>query len=54
MTASPDLEVFKKLPLGGIDRRSLVGALAKDGLRVATELLAAQRTKLHPMGTKIA
>jgi enoyl-[acyl-carrier protein] reductase/trans-2-enoyl-CoA reductase (NAD+) len=56
MSASTDheLEVFKKLPLGGIDRRALVGALAKDGLRVATELLAAQRKTLHPMGTKIA
>jgi enoyl-[acyl-carrier protein] reductase / trans-2-enoyl-CoA reductase (NAD+) len=54
MTASTDLEVFKKLPLGGIDRRSLVGALAKDGLRVATELLETQRKKLHPVGTKIA
>ena len=55
MSASPtDLEVFKKLPLGGIDRRALVGALAKDGLRVATELLEAQRKTIRPVGTRIA
>lgn len=49
-----DLETFKKLPLGGVDRRALVGALAKDGLRVATELLAAQRAALKPAGIKLA
>jgi enoyl-[acyl-carrier protein] reductase/trans-2-enoyl-CoA reductase (NAD+) len=49
-----DLETFKKLPLGGVDRRALVGALARDGLRVATDLLAAQRAALRPAGTKIA
>jgi enoyl-[acyl-carrier protein] reductase / trans-2-enoyl-CoA reductase (NAD+) len=49
-----NLEVYKKLPLGGVDRRALVGALSKDGLRVATELLAAQRAKLSPAGTAIA
>ncbi len=38
-----DLETFKKLPLGGVDRRALVGALARDGLRAATELLERQR-----------
>ena len=56
MSASTDheLEVFKKLPLGGIDRRALVGALAKDGLRVATELLEAQRKSIRSVGTKIA
>lgn len=54
MSASTDLEVFKKLPLGGIDRRALVGALAKDGLRVATELLEAQRKTIRPVGTRIA
>lgn len=54
MTSPTDLEVFKKLPLGGVDRRALVGALAKDGLRVATELLAAQRKTIRPAGTKIA
>jgi enoyl-[acyl-carrier protein] reductase/trans-2-enoyl-CoA reductase (NAD+) len=49
-----DLETFKKLPLGGVDRRALVGALAKDGLRVATELLARQRAAIHPAGAAIA
>lgn len=51
---TPDLETFKKLPLGGVDRRALVGAIAKDGLRVATELLSAQRATLRPAGTRIA
>ncbi len=37
-----------------MDRRALVGALAKDGLRVATELLEAQRKSIRPVGTKIA
>ncbi len=54
MSAPTDLEVFKKLPLGGIDRRALVGALAKDGLRVATELLEAQRKTIRGVGTRIA
>ncbi|APR87654.1 hypothetical protein A7982_13003 [Minicystis rosea] len=49
-----ELETFKKLPLGGVDRRAMVSALAKDGLRVATELLAAQRPHIRPMGTAIA
>src|SRR5689334_6361679 len=49
-----DLETFKKLPLGGVDRRALVGALAKDGLRVATELLEQQRRAIRPQGTAIA
>lgn len=49
-----DLETFKKLPLGGVDRRALVSGLAKDGLRVATELLEQQRASLRPAGTTIA
>lgn len=48
------LEIFKKLPLGGVDRRAMVGALAKDGLRVATELLAAQRGSIRSAGASIA
>jgi enoyl-[acyl-carrier protein] reductase/trans-2-enoyl-CoA reductase (NAD+) len=44
------LETFKKLPLGGVDRRALVGALAKDGLRVATSLLERQRAAIRPVG----
>ncbi|WP_437671233.1 hypothetical protein [Sorangium sp. So ce131] len=49
-----DLETFKKLPLGGIDRRALVGALAEHGARAASELLAAHRARITPAGTKIA
>jgi enoyl-[acyl-carrier protein] reductase / trans-2-enoyl-CoA reductase (NAD+) len=49
-----NLETFKKLPLGGVDRRALVGALEKDGLRVATELLERQRGAVKPAGTQIA
>jgi len=48
------VETFKKLPLGGVDRRAMVGALARDGLRTATELLAAQRRAVRPAGTAIA
>src|SRR5262249_34128052 len=49
-----DLDTFKKLPRGGVDRRALVGALAKDGLRVATELLDRQRASIRPAGAAIA
>jgi enoyl-[acyl-carrier protein] reductase/trans-2-enoyl-CoA reductase (NAD+) len=48
-----ELETFKKLPLGGVDRRALVGALARDGLRVATELLATQRQSIRPAGAAL-
>ena len=37
------LEIFKKQPLGGVDRRAMVGALAEHGTRVAVESLAADR-----------
>jgi enoyl-[acyl-carrier protein] reductase / trans-2-enoyl-CoA reductase (NAD+) len=53
-TRRVDLEIFKKLPLGGVDRRALVGALAKDGLRVATELLDRQRKTITPAGAGMA
>lgn len=49
-----DLETFKKLPLGGLDRRALVGALAEHGPRVAAEQLAAHRARISPAGTRIA
>src|SRR5689334_20757756 len=49
--AEQPLETFKKLPLGGLDRRALVGALAEHGLRVATEQLDAQRRAIRPAGT---
>ena len=48
------LETFKKLPLGGVDRRAMVAALARDGLRVATELLARQRPAMQSTGAVIA
>jgi enoyl-[acyl-carrier protein] reductase / trans-2-enoyl-CoA reductase (NAD+) len=51
---SNDLPTYKKLPLGGLDRRALVGALAERGPTVATELLAAQRPQVKPAGTGIA
>lgn len=38
-----ELETFKKLPLGGVDRRAMVGALAEHGARVAREQLAKSR-----------
>lgn len=49
-----ELAVFKKLPLGGTDRRAIVGALAKDGQRVADDLFAKQRSLIRPAGTAIA
>jgi enoyl-[acyl-carrier protein] reductase / trans-2-enoyl-CoA reductase (NAD+) len=49
-----ELETFKKLPLGGLDRRALVGGLAEHGLRVAGEQLAAHRARITKMGTRIA
>jgi enoyl-[acyl-carrier protein] reductase/trans-2-enoyl-CoA reductase (NAD+) len=48
------LETFKKLPLGGVDRRSLVGTLAEKGASTAREVLAAQRKRVTPAGTAIA
>ena len=37
------LEVFKKLPLGGVDRRAMVGALSERGPAVARFLLVSQK-----------
>jgi enoyl-[acyl-carrier protein] reductase / trans-2-enoyl-CoA reductase (NAD+) len=37
------LEVFKKLPLGGVDRRAMVGALAERGPATARAQLAEER-----------
>lgn len=48
------LETFKKLPLGGVDRRAMVGALAEHGARAAADLLAAHRARIQPAGTRIA
>ncbi|MBM4356476.1 MAG: hypothetical protein FJ096_00040 [Deltaproteobacteria bacterium] len=47
-------ETWKKLPLGGVDRRTLVQQLAENGPGVARDLLAAQRARLVPCGTSIA
>ncbi|MBM4373602.1 MAG: hypothetical protein FJ095_00845 [Deltaproteobacteria bacterium] len=47
------LATFKKLPLGGVDRRELVNLLAAHGPRVARELLAAQRSRLTPQGVAL-
>ena len=38
-----ELETFKKLPLGGVDRRSLIGLLKDKGASTAQATLAAQR-----------
>ncbi|EYF01194.1 hypothetical protein [Chondromyces apiculatus] len=48
------LDTFKKLPLGGVDRRALVGALSEHGARAAADLLRVHRARVQPMGTKIA
>ena len=54
-TRPVDLETFKKLSRSAeVDRRAHVGALAKDGLRVATALLERQRQAIRPAGTAIA
>lgn len=47
------LEVFKKQPLGGVDRRAMVGALADKGPTVAKEMLAAERAIVKPTGIEI-
>ena len=48
------LETFKKLPLGGLDRRALAGSLAEHGKSTAVDLLARQRAAVRPQGTSIA
>lgn len=48
-----DLEVFKKQPLGGTDRRSIVSILAEHGSRTARELLEAQLRRVFPRGAVI-
>jgi enoyl-[acyl-carrier protein] reductase/trans-2-enoyl-CoA reductase (NAD+) len=47
-------ETFTKLPLGGVDRRALVGLLAEHGPETARGLLAGQRRRLAPKGVNIA
>lgn len=54
MPRAMELETFKKLPLGGVDRRAMVGALAEHGARVAREQLAANRAVAKATGAAIA
>lgn len=49
-----ELETFKKLPLGGVDRRAMVGALAEHGPAAAEKLLNEQRELVKPAGANIA
>jgi enoyl-[acyl-carrier protein] reductase / trans-2-enoyl-CoA reductase (NAD+) len=49
-----DLETYKKLPLGGLDRRALVGGLAEHGSRIAAEQLAMSLARITSAGTRIA
>lgn len=48
------LEVFKKQPLGGVDRRAMVAALAAKGPELARAQLERELTSLKPSGAKIA
>jgi enoyl-[acyl-carrier protein] reductase/trans-2-enoyl-CoA reductase (NAD+) len=48
------LEVFKKLPLGGLDRRALAASLSAHGKAAAEQLLTRQRALVRPQGTRIA
>ncbi len=47
------LETMKKLPLGGVDRRAMVPALAERGPSVARAMLADDRKRIQPRGTSI-
>ncbi|HZO17077.1 MAG TPA: hypothetical protein VFB62_27560 [Polyangiaceae bacterium] len=49
-----ELPTFKKLPLGGVDRRALVGLLEKHGEEAARALLSRQRAGLAKQGVTIA
>ncbi|MBW2524646.1 MAG: hypothetical protein JRI23_10745 [Deltaproteobacteria bacterium] len=46
-------ETFKKLPLGGVNRRELMGLLAEQGPARARELLREQRKRIEPRGAAI-
>lgn len=48
------LEIFKKLPLGGVDRRKLMGLMAERGRTEAEALLSRQRAAISPQGAQIA
>src|SRR5262245_43867611 len=47
------LEVFKKLPLGGLDRRALATSLAAHGKSTAIARLAEQRVRVRPTAAKV-
>jgi enoyl-[acyl-carrier protein] reductase/trans-2-enoyl-CoA reductase (NAD+) len=48
-----EVETFKKLPLGGVDRRSLVELLAAQGPRAARDLLEKRRPHIRSTGASI-
>ena len=48
------LEVMKKLPLGGVDRRAMVPALAERGPALAREMVDTQKKGITAAGTEIA
>lgn len=48
------LEVFKKQPLGGVDRRAMVPALATKGPELARTQLERELAGIKPAGAKIA
>ncbi len=52
-SATMTLEVFKKLPLGGVDRRSLISLLAEKGPTTANELFEAQRKNIKKTGIEL-
>jgi enoyl-[acyl-carrier protein] reductase/trans-2-enoyl-CoA reductase (NAD+) len=53
MSHEDKLETFTKQPLGGVDRRSLLDLLAKNGPDTARNDLAAQRKTIATQGTDI-
>ena len=48
------MQLFKKLPFGGVDPRSLVALMAQRGPEAAATLLAEQRQQVRPATTNIA
>lgn len=48
------LEPFKKLPLGGVDRRALMKQMAAEGLAAAQQALARDRAVITSTGAEIA
>ena len=47
-------EIFKKLPLGGVDRRSLANTLSEHGASTAKALFDKQRAAIQSAGAQIA